>query len=122
MQDFRKLIVWKKAQDFTECAYNATRKFPSSEQFGLIAQMRNASSSICANIAEGCGRGSNKEFLRYLHIAIGSAFEVENHILLAERLECLDKDQAHAMVDNVIELKKMIASLMRKIRSVSNVK
>jgi four helix bundle protein len=65
---------------------------------------------------------SNKEFLRYLHIAIGSAFEVENHILLAERLECLDKDQAHAMVDNVIELKKMIASLMRKIRSVSNVK
>ncbi len=116
MQDFRKLIVWKKAQDLTVYAYSVTRRFPSSEQFGLTAQIRSASCSIGANIAEGCGRGSSKDFLRFLHIAIGSAFEVENHILLAERIGYLDEQQTSTLIKMVVEQKRMLASLMREVK------
>jgi len=122
MQDFRKLMVWKKAQDLTVYAYSVTKLFPSSEQFGLTAQIRSASCSIGANIAEGCGRGSNKDFLRFLHIAIGSAFEVENHILLAERIGYLDEQQASTLIKMVVEQKRMLASLMRKIKGSSTTK
>ncbi len=120
MQDFRKLIVWNKAQEFTVGIYKATQSFPESEKFGLIAQMRSASCSMGANIAEGCGRGSNKEFLRYLHIAIGSAFEVENFILLAGRLEYMDDVEMLLMAEDLIEIKKMLSSLMRKVKAVIN--
>jgi four helix bundle protein len=122
MQDFRKLIVWDKTQDLTLRIYKATMNFPTNEKFGLIAQMRSASSSIGANIAEGCGRGSNKEFSRYLHIAIGSAFELENHILLAERLKYLDNEEASLMVEDVIELKRMLSSLIRKVKATNSIK
>jgi four helix bundle protein len=117
MQDFRKLIVWDKAQNFTLRVYKVTQRFPSSERFGLIAQMRSASSSIGANIAEGSGRGSNKEFSRYLHIAIGSAFEIENHIMLAGGLKYLDDVEASSMIEDVIELKRMLSSLIRKVKA-----
>lgn len=116
MQDFRKLIVWDKAQELTLRIYKATERFPTSEKFGLMAQMRSASSSMGANIAEGCGRGSNKEFLRYLHIAIGSTFEIENHILLPGRLKYFDNVEAASMVEDVIEIKRMLSSLMRKVK------
>lgn len=114
------MIVWDKAQELTLRIYKATQKFPTSEKFGLIAQMRSASSSMGANIAEGCGRGSNKEFLRYLHIAIGSAFEIENHIVLAGRLKYLDNEEASMMVEDVIELKRMLSGLMRKVKGASS--
>ncbi|MDF1537037.1 MAG: four helix bundle protein [bacterium] len=120
MQDFRKLQVWDRAMEITTRIYETTKAFPRCKQFGLTAQLRGASSSIGANIAEGCGRGSNKDFLRFLHMAIGSAFEVENHILLAESLKYLEKGQASSMVEDVIELKKMLSSLMRKVKRASN--
>jgi len=106
MQDFRKLIVWEKAQELTLHIYKATRKFPTDEKLGLIAQMRSASSSMGANIAEGCGRGSQREFLRYLYIATGSAFEIENHILLAQQLDYLDEKSAASLIEGVVEIKK----------------
>jgi len=106
MQDFRKLIVWEKAQELTLHIYKATRKFPTDEKFGLIAQMRSASSSMGANIADGCGRGSQREFLRYLYIATGSAFEIENHILLAQQLDYLDEKSAASLIEGVVEIKK----------------
>jgi four helix bundle protein len=99
--------------------YKITKSFPKHEQFGLMAQIRSSSCSIGANIAEGCGRGSNKDFLRFLHIAMGSAFEVENHILLAGRLDYLDEEHVTSMTEEVIELKKMLGSLMRKVKSAS---
>jgi four helix bundle protein len=116
MQDFRRLQVWNKALMITTRIYEVTKCFPSSEQFGLTAQLRSASCSIGANIAEGCGRGSNRDFLRFLHIAIGSAFEVENHILVAERLGYLDEYLASSLVGMVVEQKRMLASLMREVK------
>ena len=116
MQDFRKLIVWKRAVNFTVQVYRSTGDFPGSERFGLTAQLRNASSSVGANIAEGCGRGSSKDFLRYLHIAIGSAFEVENHLILARKLGYLDEESAIILEEGILELKRMLSSLIHKVK------
>ncbi len=83
MQDFRKLSVWEKSHQLTLAIYRATEQFPQSELYGLRSQLRRASASIAANIAEGCGRGSSCDFGRFLDIAAGSGSEVEDHLILA---------------------------------------
>ena len=82
MKDFRDLNVWKKAHALTLAAYKVSRSFPKEELFTLTSQMRRAAGSISANIAEGCGRGSDPEFSRFLQVAMGSASELEYHLLL----------------------------------------
>ncbi|MEP7292950.1 MAG: four helix bundle protein, partial [Chloroflexota bacterium] len=89
MQDFKKLQVWMKAHVFTLALYRATSAFPKEEVYGLTSQMRRAAVSIPANIAEGCGRSSNAELARFLHISMGSASEVEYYLVLAHDLEFL---------------------------------
>jgi len=83
MQNFRNLKVWAKAHKVTLAAYKATETFPKTEQYGLTAQIRRSAASVCANIAEGCGRGGRIEFARFLQIAFGSASELEYHLILA---------------------------------------
>jgi four helix bundle protein len=83
MQDFRKLVAWRKAHELTLRVYDVTASFPKDEVYGLTSQMRRASSSIPANIAEGCGRNGNAELARFVYIALGSASELEYHLLLA---------------------------------------
>jgi four helix bundle protein len=97
--------------------YNQTKSFPKEELFGLTSQIRRACSSIPANIAEGCGKTSNADFSRYLQIAFGSANELEYHLLLTRDLEILDKKNHIILEDKLIEIKKMLASLINKIRS-----
>ena len=86
MKDFRNLVVWQKSHKLTLDVYEATRKFPKEELYGLVSQLRRACSSIPCNIAEGCGRRGNGEFHRFLQIATGSASEVEYQLLLAHEL------------------------------------
>src|SRR5260221_10895497 len=74
MQDFRNLSVWQRARRVTKSVYEMTADFPGSEEFGLKSQMRRATVSICSNIAEGCGRRGDREFRRFLDVAMGSAF------------------------------------------------
>jgi four helix bundle protein len=81
MKDFRDLKVWGKAHDLALDCYTLTANFPKNEIFGIVSQIRRAGSSIGANIAEGCGRGGNGEFQRFLQMAMGSASELENHLL-----------------------------------------
>jgi four helix bundle protein len=81
MSDFKKLSVWQKSHLLTMDVYKATADFPKDEQYGLTSQIRRACSSIPANIAEGCGREGDVEFGRFLQIAMGSAYELEYHIL-----------------------------------------
>jgi four helix bundle protein len=83
MQDFRKLKVWEKSHNLTLEIYKSTESFPGSEIYGLTSQTRRSCSSIPANISEGCGRKSAAEFARFLQIAMGSASELEYHLLLA---------------------------------------
>lgn len=77
MKDFKKLKAWEKSHQLTLAIYKVTRSFPKDELYGLTSQMRRASVSIPANIAEGCGRGSDAELARFCHIAMGSASELE---------------------------------------------
>ena len=90
MKDFRQLKVWEKAHGLTLEIYKATLVFPADERFGLTSQMRRCSSSIGANIAEGCGRSSDGDFCRFLEIAMGSVTELDYHLLLARDLGYLN--------------------------------
>jgi four helix bundle protein len=90
MQDFRKLKVWGKVHAVTLHVYRCTAVFPRNEMFGLTSQMRRAAASMGANVAEGCGRDGDPELARFLQIAMGSASELEYHLLLARDLQLLD--------------------------------
>lgn len=115
MQDFRKLKVWQRAHDVTLLCYSLTRSFPKEELFGLTSQMRRASVSIGSNIAEGCGRQSNADFARLLYFAQGSASELEYQCLLSHDLGLLTEDEYRKIESGVVEVKKMLAALLKSV-------
>ncbi len=117
MQDFHTLIVWKKAHQLTLDVYRTTTTFPKEELYALTSQIRRASSSIPANIAEGCGRGGNAEFKQFLQIAMGSASELEYHLLLARDLNYLQAADYQRLADGVAEVKKMPVGLITKVKT-----
>jgi four helix bundle protein len=117
MQDFKKLKVWEKSHSLTVDIYRSTRGFPREELYGLTSQMRRASASIAANIAEGCGRGGKIELGRFLQMAMGSASELEYHLLLASELNLLPHTDYQRLNIGVIELKRMLASFIGKLKA-----
>lgn len=119
MRDFRKLQVWEKAHQLTLAVYKATATFPQTELYGLTNQIRRASTSIPANIAEGCGRDTVTELTRFLHIAAGSASELEYHLLLAHDLGFLPLAIYTDLHNNVTEIKRMLTSLTQKLKAES---
>ncbi len=116
MRDFRSLLVWEKAHRLTLDVYAATKAFPADERFGLTSQVRRSAASIPTNIAEGCGRDSEKELGRFLTIASGSASELEYQLLLAHDLGFLEAERSDRLSEQVIEVRQMIAGLLRKLR------
>jgi four helix bundle protein len=121
MQSFRNLKVWEKAHAVTIDIYTASRSFPKEELYGLTSQMRRASASIGANIAEGSCRKGDAEFGRFLQIAIGSASELEYHLLLARDLRILEALDYERISGGVIEVKRMLAALIRTCRADNSV-
>ena len=117
MKDFKDLAVWRKAHELTLAVYRATEKFPKHETYGLTSQMRRASSSVAANIAEGCGKKTDADFARYLQNAFGSASELEYHLLLAFDLEMLQRSDYEKLSSETIEVKKMLAAFIRKLNA-----
>jgi len=115
VKDFRGLKVWEKAHRLTLEVYKATRRFPREELFGLTSQMRRCSTSIAANLAEGCGKRGNNEFQRYLQIASGSASELDYHLLLSRDLQFLSAVDYEALSKELVELRKMLTSLILKV-------
>jgi len=115
MRDFRELKVWEKAHSLTLAVYRITKSFPKEELFGLTSQARRASASIAANIAEGCCRNGRAEFARFLHIAMGSASELDYHLLLARDLNLLNSADHEQLGRNVTEVKRMLASFIQKL-------
>jgi four helix bundle protein len=116
MKDFRDLSVWQKSHAMTLAVYRGTRDFPRHEQYGLTSQLRRASASVPANIAEGCGREGDPEFARFLQLAMGSASEVEYHLLLAHDLEYLPAEGYRPLAQAVVEVKRMLTALIRRVR------
>jgi four helix bundle protein len=117
MRDFKKLKVWEKAHQLTLAVYQATAGFPKDELYGLTTQVRRAATSIPANIAEGCGRGGKADLARFLQIAMGSASELEYHLLLARDLDVLRGTDHKRLTGEAIEVKRMLASLIKKLKT-----
>ena len=115
MKDFRDLKVWEKAHRLTLGVYKATSRFPREELYGLTSQMRRCGTSIAANLAEGCGKRGNNEFQRYLQIASGSASELDYHLLLSRDLQFLSAVDYEALSKELVELRKMLTSLILKV-------
>jgi len=120
MQDFRNLKVWQRAHALTLAVYEATRAFPKDEVYGLTSQIRRAASSVPANIAEGCGRDGDPELKRFLQIAMGSAAELEYHLMLAHDLKLLNDTVYQELAASVSEVKRMLAAFIVRLRGDTN--
>ena len=116
MEDFKDLVVWTKAHHLTLAVYKQTGTFPKEEMYGLTSQVRRASASIGANIAEGCGRRSDAEMKSFLQIARGSANELECHLLLAKDLQFLGSDEFRSLEEKILEVQRMLASLVQRLQ------
>jgi four helix bundle protein len=119
MQDFRNLRVWQKAHHLTLDIYKSSATFPREELYGLTSQMRRASVSIGANIAEGCCRKGDCELGRFLQISMGSASELEYELLLAHDLTILKAPDYDRLAKEVTEVKRMLSSLIHRLRAES---
>ena len=117
MKDFKGLEVWQDAHELTLSIYKATGSFPRHELFGLCSQLRRAATSIGSTIAEGCGRGGEVEFNRFLQIAAGSCNEVEYQLLLARDLHYLMEPVYMSLDKNVKSVRRRIAGLQRSIQA-----
>ena len=122
MRDYKKYDIWKLSHLLTLEVYKITESFPKEEIFGLTSQIRRASSSIGINIVEGCGRGSDEDFKRFLRNASGSAFEVEYILLLSKDLNYISEEKFLELSPKAEELKMKISKLILKIEEDINKK
>lgn len=107
MHRFKDLEIWKLSRKFCSEIYNITLNFPESEKFGLTNQLRRVSVSVPSNIAEGCSRSSNKDFSRFLEIAIGSIFEIETQLLISFDLGYINQIKLDELCFNLDKIVKM---------------
>ena len=115
MQDFRKLAVWQKAHELVLAVYRSTATFPRDELYGLTSQLRRAAVSVPTNLAEGRCRRSERDFRRFVGIAMGSASEVEYHLLLSHDLGYIDKARYQEFARQVEEIKRMLSALYERL-------
>jgi four helix bundle protein len=117
MHNFRELVVWQVAMMLAKQVYEITALFPSNEKYGLVSQLNRSVVSIPANIAEGSGRGSDKEFSHFLSIALGSAYELETHLLLAQSFGFVEPDQFSVVLELVQKIQKMINKFKDRLKN-----
>ena len=117
MRNYRDLEVWKHAHKLTLELYQASREFPKEEMFGLTSQLRRAAISVGANLAEGCGRRSTAEFARYIRIAMGSASELDYHLLLCRDFEFLTNQHYDEASKELVRVRKMLSALLASVEA-----
>ena len=117
MRAFQDLLVWRKAHELTLAVYRATQHVKRGDFPGLVPQLRRAAASIPANIAEGCGHFGQREFARFLQMALASASELEYHLLLALDLGLISRHTYCDLETRVKEVKRMLTSLVQKVRA-----
>lgn len=115
VRSYRDLVAWQKAMDLVVAVYKATDKLPSNEQYALTNQIRRAVVSIPSNIAEGQGRSSANEFVRFLSISRGSLYELETQICIAERLAYLTEGERDGLLRLTDEVGRLLRGLSRSV-------
>ena len=116
MGDFKKLDVWQVAHKIVCDVYRETAGFPKTEAYGLTAQLRRSAASVPANLAEGCGRRGDAEFSRYVRISLGSATELEYHLLLSRDIGLLPPSSFDSLSADVLRMQGMLAGLHRTLK------
>lgn len=117
MQDYRNLEVWKQAHLIVLDVYRLTSTYPKEELYGLVSQTRRAAASVPTNIAEGCGRGSDADFGRFLQIALGSATELDYHLLLARDLGYIDQTALTSLSPNLDRVRKILNAFLKRLKT-----
>ena len=113
MKTHKDLDVWKKAVDFVIDIYKITKMFPKDELYGITNQIRRAAVSIPSNIAEGAGRASDKEFVQFLNIALGSISEVDTQLLICLKLDYINQENYNRLGNEITNIRKMILGLRK---------
>lgn len=116
MSDFNKLSVYKKSYELTLLIYNFTKKLPDCEKFGLVNQINRCGVSIPSNIAEGSSRSSDKDFARFLEIALGSSYELEVQVSIAIDVYSQNKEQYVGLKGKITEIQKMLNGMIKKLK------
>jgi len=115
IKTYRDLIVWQKSMTFVTEIYKATKTLPKEEQFGLISQTRRCAVSVPSNIAEGYGRKSKRDYVRFLLVAMGSLFELQTQLQISLNLEEVRKQQYDFLFESSREVERMLSALINKL-------
>jgi four helix bundle protein len=115
MASYKELIVWQKAFNVAVDIYTVTKKFPKDEIFGMTSQMRRSAVSISSNIAEGSLRGTKKDYVHFLRISLGSCAELENQILLSEKIGLIKKEDCTTITGQLAEVMKILNVIIKKL-------
>jgi len=116
MKTFRDLLIWQKAMKLVTSCYSISCSFPKEEQFGLTSQIRRCSVSIPSNISEGYGRGTNKDYHRFLKISLGSLFEFQTQIEIAYNLQYIKEENFNQLYEDSRELERMLTAFINKVK------
>jgi len=116
MKDFKKLNVWQKSMELVTSVYKVSKEFPVEEKYGLISQITRSAVSISSNIAEGSSRFSERDYFRFLEIALGSAFELETQLLIANKLNYSNSKDSLDLIEQTKTVQKMLSGLMSKLK------
>ena len=116
MHNYRELRIWQRSMDFVVKVYEISANFPKEERFGLTSQLRSCAVSVPSNISEGAGRGTNKQFKRFLEISMGSINEAQTQIELAYRVNYISKEVHDILVDEALQIYKMILGFYNSLK------
>jgi len=114
--NFKELNVWQEAKNFAVFVCKVTMKFPKTEMYGITSQINRAVVSISSNIAEGAGRNSNKDFSRFIHIALGSSFELETQLMIAYELSFIEEQSFQILIEKLNKIQKMLVNFNKHLQ------
>ncbi len=116
IRNFKTLQIWRRSRSYVKSIYQVTDSFPFEEKYGLTSQINRAAISIPSLIAEGCGRGTEKDLNRFLDMAVGSACEIETQMYLAFDLKYIGQDTLNYSIDEIEQIRKMIIGFQRTLK------
>jgi four helix bundle protein len=116
MRNFKKLMIWQKGLQIAVKSFNLVGEFPGTERYGLSSQITGSAVSIPSNIAEGSSRSSSRDYNRFLEISLGSSFELETQLLIAEAVNFGDKEKRADLLKEIDEEQKMLMSFMSRLK------